>query len=186
MMAGDSALWRRCTAAPMGENLFTLLDLPSAYHELSIKEADCHKTVFINARGRLYGFTRCSFGLTMIPAVFSAHLGDTRRPVEVRSVPACSGGQQAEFGRDIHFYSSCLCSHTLQRGPRAASNAGWTTSCCTVEEHLALIEEVFDLLQEAGYSEVHVLLVGGGTPGSHGRPCRKWRYRRRMGRCDRS
>ena len=41
-----------------GSNFFTLLDLLSAYHMLSIKEADRHKTAFRDPRGRLYEFTR--------------------------------------------------------------------------------------------------------------------------------
>ncbi|CAB1096262.1 unnamed protein product [Ectocarpus sp. CCAP 1310/34] len=47
---------------------FTLLDLPSAYHRLSIREADRHKTALRDARGRPYEFARCGFGLTNIPA----------------------------------------------------------------------------------------------------------------------
>eukprot|EP00903_Cladosiphon_okamuranus_P005922 g5853.t1 len=61
---------------------FTLLDLPQAYDQIPIKLSDRHKTAFRDARGRLHQFTRCGFGLTTIPAVFSAHLGDRLRPVE--------------------------------------------------------------------------------------------------------
>ncbi|CAB1096285.1 unnamed protein product [Ectocarpus sp. CCAP 1310/34] len=172
-----------------GSNFFMLLDLPSAYHQLSIKEADCYKMAFIYARGPLYGFTRCGFGLTMIPAVFSAHLGDARRPVEARggitawwhtsarkfAVASKGGGSVSSRGVGGVNVRSGTPSSTGPAGPwlptgrevssgkdastcgsgvprRAASNAGWTTSCCTVDEHVALIEEIFDLLHEAGYS----------------------------------
>ena len=102
-----------------GSNFFTLLDLPSAYHQLSIKKADRHKTAFRDARGRLYEFTRCGFDLTTISAVFSAHLGDTLRPVENK-------GNVERWLDDIL---------------RSVSLA----------DHFALIEEVFNLLHEAGY-----------------------------------
>ena len=104
-----------------GSNFYTLLDLPSAYHQLSIREADRHKTAFRCGRGRLYEFTRCGFGLTTIPAVFSAHLGDTLRSVENK-------GNVERWLDDILLHSA------------------------TLEEHFALIEEVFDLLKGAGYS----------------------------------
>eukprot|EP00752_Nemacystus_decipiens_P006264 g5648.t1 len=61
---------------------FTLLDLPQAYHQIPIKVSDRHKTAFRDARGRLSQFNRCSFGLTTIPAAFSALLGDTLRPAK--------------------------------------------------------------------------------------------------------
>ena len=73
------------------------------------------------ARGRLYEFIRCGFGLTTIPAVFSAHLGDTLRPIENK------GGVERWLD-DILLHSA------------------------TLDEHMALIEEVFDLLHEVGYS----------------------------------
>ena len=104
-----------------GSNFFTLLDLPSAYHQLEIKETDRHKTAFRDARGRLFEFNRCGFGLTTVPAVFSAHLGDTLHPVENK------GGVERWLD-DILLHSA------------------------TLDEHLALIEEVFDLLHRAGYS----------------------------------
>eukprot|EP00752_Nemacystus_decipiens_P016639 g14879.t1 len=52
------------------------------YHQIPIKASDRHKTAFRDARRRLYQFNRCSFGLTTIPAAFSALLGDTLRPAE--------------------------------------------------------------------------------------------------------
>eukprot|EP00752_Nemacystus_decipiens_P017539 g15718.t2 len=73
-----------------GSNFFTLLDLPSAYHQLSIKEPD-------------------------------PHLGDTLRPVENK-------GHVERWLDDILLHSA------------------------TLAEHLSLINEVFDLLQRAGYS----------------------------------
>ena len=63
---------------------FTLIDLPQAYHQLPINPSDRHKTAVRDARGRLYQFNRCGFGLTTIPAVFSALLEDTLRPVETK------------------------------------------------------------------------------------------------------
>ena len=36
-----------------GSKFFTFLALPSVYHQLSIYEADLHKTAFRDARGRL-------------------------------------------------------------------------------------------------------------------------------------
>ncbi|CAB1105870.1 unnamed protein product [Ectocarpus sp. CCAP 1310/34] len=162
----------RVSNANTGHNFFTLLDLPSGYHQLSIKEADCHKTAFRNVRGRLYGFMRCGFDLTTILAVFSAQLGDTRRPVEVRPSSArgappapqlkkwvgaaggpgrserprrSGGGRKVSSGKDMSTGASGA-------PTRAASNVGWATFFCTVEEHLFLIEEVLDLLHEAGYS----------------------------------
>ncbi|CAB1098457.1 unnamed protein product [Ectocarpus sp. CCAP 1310/34] len=93
--------------------------MPSGYHQFSIKEADRHTSAFRDARGRLYELTRCDFGLTTIPAVFSAHVGDTFVPVENK------GG--------------------VQRWLDEMQSA-------TLEGHLTLIEEVLDLLYEAGYS----------------------------------
>eukprot|EP00903_Cladosiphon_okamuranus_P021517 g19781.t1 len=61
---------------------FTLLDLPQAYHQIAIKPSDRPKTAFRDARGRLHHYNRCAFGLSTIPAVFSALLGDTPCPVE--------------------------------------------------------------------------------------------------------
>eukprot|EP00752_Nemacystus_decipiens_P004058 g3716.t1 len=87
-----------------GSNFFTLLDLPSAYHQLSIKESDRHKTAFRDARGRLFEFNRCGFGLTTIPAVFSAHLGDTLRPVENK-------GHVERWLDDILLHSATLAEH---------------------------------------------------------------------------
>ena len=87
-----------------GSKFFTLLDLPSAYHQLSICEADRHKTAFRDARGRLYEFTRCGFGLTTIPAVFSAHLGDTLHAVEAK-------GQLERWLDDILLHSATLDDH---------------------------------------------------------------------------
>lgn len=65
---------------------FTPIDLPQAYHQLTIKESDRHKTTFRDARGRLHEFNRCGFCLTTIPAVFSASLRDTLRPAEADHV----------------------------------------------------------------------------------------------------
>eukprot|EP00903_Cladosiphon_okamuranus_P016079 g14843.t1 len=61
---------------------FALLDLPQAYHQIAIKPSSRPKTAYRDARGRPYHYNRCSFGLSTIPAVFSALLGDTLRPVE--------------------------------------------------------------------------------------------------------
>lgn len=108
-----------------GSKFFTLLDLPSAYHQLSIREADRHKTACRDVRGRLYEFNRCGFGLTNIPAVFSALLGDTLRPVE-------NDGGVERWLDDLLLHSD------------------------TLEKHFALIQRVFTLLLEAGYS-VHFL-----------------------------
>lgn len=124
-----------------GSNFFTLLDLPSVYHQLSIKEVDRHKTAFRDARGRLYDFTQCGFGLTTIPAVlFSAHLGDTFRPVENK------GGAELWLD-DIPLHRA------------------------TLADHLALLDKVFDLLDNVlgALQKERILHVGGGVPRSHGR-----------------
>lgn len=69
-----------------GSNVFSSLDLCQAYHQLEIAEEDKHKTAFRGPDGRLYEYNVCSFGLTTIPARFSAHLGDDLRPVMHKGV----------------------------------------------------------------------------------------------------
>lgn len=86
-----------------GSKFFTLLDIPSAYHHLLIRKEDRKKTAFRDARGRLYEFKRCGFGLTTVPAVFSAHLGDTLRPVLDKGVE--------KWLDDILLYSETLDEH---------------------------------------------------------------------------
>lgn len=57
-----------------------MLDMAQAYHQLTLEETDMQEMAFRNAMGRLVEFTVYSFGLTTIPAVYSAHLGDDLLP----------------------------------------------------------------------------------------------------------
>ncbi|CAB1114741.1 unnamed protein product [Ectocarpus sp. CCAP 1310/34] len=100
---------------------FTLLDLPQAYHQIAIKASDRPKTAFRDARGRLYHFNRCSFGLTTIPAVFSALLGNTLRPVE-------SGGCVERWLDDILIHTESLEEHfkVLEEVLDLLQKAGYT------------------------------------------------------------
>ncbi|CAB1099388.1 unnamed protein product [Ectocarpus sp. CCAP 1310/34] len=62
-----------------GSKFFSSLDLAQAYHQLELEETDKHKTAFRDPTGRLLESNRCAFGITTIPAVFSATLGDDLR-----------------------------------------------------------------------------------------------------------
>ena len=62
-------------------NFFTSLDLAQAYHQLELKEEDKHNTAFRDPTGRLLESNVCTFGISTIPAVFSATLGDDLRVV---------------------------------------------------------------------------------------------------------
>ena len=62
-----------------GSKFFSSIDLKSAYHQLPLKESDKHKTAFRDPTGRLLEWNVASQGITTIPAVFYATLGDDSR-----------------------------------------------------------------------------------------------------------
>lgn len=95
---------------------FKLLNLLSAYHQLSIKEADRHRTAFRDARGGCSSSRCCGCASRRSP-LFS-------RP---SSRPGGSKGGVERRLDDILLHIA------------------------TLEGHLTLTEEVFELLHEAGY-----------------------------------
>lgn len=64
-----------------GSKYFSSIDLKAAFHQLPLKKSDRHKTAFRDPTGRLLEWNVASFGITSIPAVFSASLGDDLREV---------------------------------------------------------------------------------------------------------
>ncbi|CAB1106551.1 unnamed protein product [Ectocarpus sp. CCAP 1310/34] len=62
-----------------GSKYFSSIDLKSAYHQLRVAKKDRHKTAFLDPTGRLLQWNVSSFGITTIPAFFSATLGDDLR-----------------------------------------------------------------------------------------------------------
>lgn len=62
------------------------LDMTQVHHQPKVKEVDMNKMVFRDATGRLVEFSVCIFGLTTIPAVFSEHVGDGKRPKLAKGV----------------------------------------------------------------------------------------------------
>ena len=63
---------------------FMPIDLASGFTQLEIAEEDKHKTACRDARGDVWEFNRCGFGLKTIPSGFAAYVGEALGPLKGR------------------------------------------------------------------------------------------------------
>ena len=90
-----------------GAKVFSMIDLRSGYHQLSIRESDVPKTTFWTRYGH-YEFLVMSFGLTIAPAAFMDLMNRVFRPYLDRFVIV--------FIDDILVYSRSELEHEIHLG----------------------------------------------------------------------
>ena len=63
-----------------GSKYFTSVDLASGFFQLEVAKSDRHLTAFRDARGHVWQYQRCGFGLKVLPATFHRTVSEAPLP----------------------------------------------------------------------------------------------------------
>ena len=63
-----------------GSKYFTSVDLASGFFQLEVAKSDRHLTAFRDARGHLWQYQRCGFGLKVLPSMFHRTVSEALLP----------------------------------------------------------------------------------------------------------